>query len=133
MGGRRPFGFEQDMTIRDVEASAVRQAYDDILAGVPLAQIARDWNDAGLLTPLTTRQGEPSRWTGDTVRPVLLNPRNAGLRATVPSWRTAPARSRSWAGPSGRQSCPKRPGGPWWVCSPILTASPDAVELIGHC
>ena len=55
MGGRRPFGFEQDMTIRDVEASAVRQAYDDILAGVPLAHIARDWNDAGLLTPLTTR------------------------------------------------------------------------------
>jgi site-specific DNA recombinase len=84
MGGRRPFGFEQDMTIRDVEASAVRQAYDDVLAGVPLAQIARDWNGAGLLTPLATRQGEPSRWTGDSVRPVLLNPRNAGLRGYGP-------------------------------------------------
>jgi site-specific DNA recombinase len=77
-------GFEQDMTIRDVEATAVRQAYDDVLAGVPLAQIARDWNAAGLLTPLTTRQGEPSRWSGDSVRPVLLNPRNAGLRGYGP-------------------------------------------------
>jgi site-specific DNA recombinase len=26
MGGRRPFGFELDMTIRETEAAAVRQA-----------------------------------------------------------------------------------------------------------
>jgi site-specific DNA recombinase len=84
MGGRRPFGFEQDMTIRENEATAIRQAFEDVLAGVSLSQVARDWNSAGLLTPLTTRQGEPSRWTGDTVRPVLLNPRSAGLRGYGP-------------------------------------------------
>ena len=35
-----------------------------MLTGVSLGQIARDWNDAGLLTPLKTRKGEPSQWTG---------------------------------------------------------------------
>jgi site-specific DNA recombinase len=94
MGGRRPFGFELDMTIRETEAAAVRQAYKDVLAGVSLGQIARDWNAAGFYTPLETRKGEQSRWTGTSVRPVLLNPRYAGLRVTVPSWRTARGRSR---------------------------------------
>jgi site-specific DNA recombinase len=84
MGGRRPFGYEQDMTIREVEATAVRQAFDDVLAGVPLGQIARDWNAAGLLTPLKTRKGEPSQWTSANVRPVLMNPRYAGLRGYGP-------------------------------------------------
>jgi site-specific DNA recombinase len=84
MGGRRPFGFEQDMTLRDPEATAVRQAYNDVLAGASLGHVARDWNAAGLLTPLLTRKGEPSRWTPAAVRPVLLNPRNAGIRGYGP-------------------------------------------------
>jgi site-specific DNA recombinase len=84
MGGRRPFGFEQDMTIRESEAAAIRQAYDDVLAGVSLGQVARNWNAAGFYTPLKTRKGEPSRWTGSSVRPVLLNPRNAGIRGYGP-------------------------------------------------
>jgi hypothetical protein len=84
MGGRRPFGFEQDMTIRASEATAVRQAYADVLVGVSLGQVARDWNAAGPLTPLKTRKGEPSRWRPATVRPVLMNPRFAGLRGYGP-------------------------------------------------
>ena len=37
MGGRRPFGYESDgKTIRESESWAVRQAFDDILAGVSL-------------------------------------------------------------------------------------------------
>jgi hypothetical protein len=80
MGRQRPFGYEQDMTIRETEAEAVRAAFDDVLAGVPLGRVARNWNAAGLLTPLHNRSGEPSQWTGASVRPVLMNPRYAGLR-----------------------------------------------------
>lgn len=100
-GGRRPFGYEPDgMTVREVEAQAVRDAYDSVLLGVPLGRIATDWNARGLRTPqrvylhgcggacgptIRPREcprhqlGEHSRWTAQTVRPLLLNPRYAGL------------------------------------------------------
>jgi DNA invertase Pin-like site-specific DNA recombinase len=85
VGGRRPFGYESDgVNVRDTEAAAIRQAYDDVLAGVSLAQVARDWNAAGLVTPQKTRKGEPSQWIATTVRPVLQNPRYAGLRGYAP-------------------------------------------------
>lgn len=102
-GGRRPFGYEPDgMTVRETEAKAVRDAYDAVLSGVPLGRIATDWNGRGLRTPQrlyvhgcdgtcapTVRPrecprhelGEHSQWTAQTVRPLLLNPRYAGLRA----------------------------------------------------
>lgn len=91
--GRRAFGFEQDgITHRHAEVAALRQAYDDLLHGVPLGRIARDLNARGLFTPQLTRaergpNGEvvkapaPSRWTAQTISPTLLNPRYAGLRA----------------------------------------------------
>lgn len=104
IGGRRPFGYEADGTVvREPEAAALREAYGSVLAGVTLAGVARDWNARGLFTPQAGYahgcQGtcddhvrpracpqhilsdEPSRWTAQTVRPVLLNPRYAGLRA----------------------------------------------------
>lgn len=82
IGGRRPFGYEPDgVTLRESEAAALRKAYDDVLHGVPLGRIAREWNDAGLLTPQATRDGAPSRWSAQTVGPCLLNPRYAGLRS----------------------------------------------------
>jgi hypothetical protein len=86
VGGRRPFGYEQDgMTVRTDEAAAIKDAYRDVLSGVSLAEIARGWNTAGLRSGQTRwkpdRKGEPSEWARDTVRMVLLNPRNAGLRA----------------------------------------------------
>lgn len=105
VGGRRPFGYEADgVAIREPEASAVRAAYDAVLTGVKLGRVAADWNAMGLLTPqagyahgcggtcdasATARQcparlaTEPSTWTSQTVRPVLLNPRYAGLRSHV--------------------------------------------------
>ena len=83
VGGRRPFGYEGDgMTLRDVEADALARAYDSVLHGVPVAAIVRELNDAGLFTPQLTRTGEPSRWSAQTFRQVLLNPRYAGIRAT---------------------------------------------------
>ena len=85
-GGRRPFGYEPDgVTIRDVEAEVIVRAYDDVLAGVSLAQIARDWNAAGLHTPQSTRAGGESCWIPSTARDVLMNPRNAGLRGYGPA------------------------------------------------
>jgi len=75
VGGRRPFGYEPDgLTIRPGEADALRDGYDAILSGVPLAAVARDWNARGVPT------GQGSPWTHDSIRHCLLNPRNAGLR-----------------------------------------------------
>ena len=85
VGGARPFGYEADgKTIKADEADAIRRAYDDVLAGVSLSAIARDWNEAGLFTPQKTRKGEPSEWGPDTIRPVLLNPRYCGKRGYAP-------------------------------------------------
>lgn len=84
IGGRRPFGYELDgMTIRETEASAIRDAYTAVLEGVPLSQVARDWNALGLYTPQAARDGSRSPWEGQTVRQTLLNPRYAGLRSHV--------------------------------------------------
>jgi site-specific DNA recombinase len=91
--GRRAFGYEHDgVTLRPAEADALRQAYSDVLHGVPLARIARDLNAKGLYTPQLTRARrspdgdvirapQPSPWTAQTVSPMLLSPRYAGLRA----------------------------------------------------
>ncbi|MEA9997843.1 recombinase family protein [Cryobacterium sp. RTS3] len=85
-GGRRPFGYDQDgMTVRPVEAAAIREGYASVLAGVPLAEIARSWNDQGLVSGQERykagHKGEPSPWRNDSVRVVLLNPRYMGKRA----------------------------------------------------
>lgn len=71
----RPFGIEFDGTgLVEPEAAALRKAYTDVLDGAPLASVARDWNAAGLLTP------KGKTWRATSVRTVLLNARNAGLR-----------------------------------------------------
>ncbi len=82
VGGRRPFGYLADgATLHPVEAPAVEAAYEAVLAGVPLGQVARDVTAAGLHTPQLTRSGEPSAWTSQTIGLMLKNPRYAGLRA----------------------------------------------------
>jgi len=81
VGGRRAFGYEQDgMTVRENEAALVRQGYADVLAGVSLAAIAREWNAAGHTTPQGRRNGDPKSFDYNAVHVVLGNPRNAGLR-----------------------------------------------------
>jgi DNA invertase Pin-like site-specific DNA recombinase len=85
-GGRRPFGYDKDgMTVRPAEAAAVVDGYRDVLMGVPLAAIARDWKSRGLVTASTRylekHRGEPSDWTSGSVRTVLINPRYMGKRA----------------------------------------------------
>jgi site-specific DNA recombinase len=100
-GGRRPFGYEQDgRTIRPVEAVAVREGYAALLAGVPLAEIARTWNAQGLFTGQMRYKGlrdennkpvEPSPWVANSVRLVLMNPRYMGRRAHLGEIMTEPA------------------------------------------
>ncbi len=86
VGGRRPFGYDDGgLTVREDEAAAIRRGYESLLAGVPLAAIAREWNAAGLRSGQVKwrpdSKGQPSEWHPDTVRMVLKNPRNAGKRA----------------------------------------------------
>jgi site-specific DNA recombinase len=86
VGGRRPFGYEPDgMTVRGLEARAIKAGYTAVLAGEPIAEVAREWNARGLTTGQTgwkgERKGVPSPHTPSSVRDVLRNPRNAGLRA----------------------------------------------------
>ncbi|MDQ0865732.1 recombinase family protein [Arthrobacter globiformis] len=86
VGGRRPFGYDADgVTVRPAEAAAIKAGYEMALAGVPLAEIARRWNADGFTTGQTRRkeghEGQPSPWQAYSVRMVLLNPRNAGLRS----------------------------------------------------
>jgi hypothetical protein len=64
------------MKLRKREAQAVRDAYEWLLDGVSLGQIAQRWNDLGLYTP----QGD-HLWTGATVGTCLRKPRNAAFRA----------------------------------------------------
>lgn len=84
--GRRPFGYEPDgMTLRAKEAAAIAVGFRSFLSGVPLAQIARDWNQQGLVTGQkrysAANRGEPSPWQAYSVRMVLTNPRYMGKRA----------------------------------------------------
>lgn len=81
IGGRRPFGFEQDgMTIRPAEADAVVAAFNDYLAGTAILAIAKQWNAAGLLSGVPSKTGEPATWGHGGVRQVLRNARYIGVR-----------------------------------------------------
>jgi site-specific DNA recombinase len=86
----RTFGYTMDGQPLEPEASAVRQAVMDVLAGKSIQQVARDWNAAGLKTTLAGRvQKNPhtkqdvvvsGEWTGRRVRRLLVNPRYAGIK-----------------------------------------------------
>jgi hypothetical protein len=70
----RAFGYNTNGTLKTNEANAIRAAYKAMLAGATLYGIAAQWNQRGL----TSTRG--NRWTGRTVRQVLINGRYAGLR-----------------------------------------------------
>lgn len=81
----RAFGWNVGRTaLVPAEATAIRDAYRDVLAGVKLAEIARRWNAAGLLSgavKLSDPHPRPlSTWRAETVKALLIHPRNAALR-----------------------------------------------------
>lgn len=84
--GPVPLGFNDDrVTHHPEQAELVRQAYADLLAGATLAGIARKLNAAGMRSGKTRwargKEGQPCAWSPNSVRHMLLAPRNAGLRA----------------------------------------------------
>lgn len=80
-GGVRPYGFEKDgMTVRQREAEEIRNAAVQLVSGASLRAIVRSLNDRGV--PTAAAADDPSRktrWTGQTLRGILLSPRVAGL------------------------------------------------------
>ena len=79
--GLRPFGFEPGgEVVRADEAEAIRLGCKLIVEGGSLGDVARAWNDGGVLT--TT--GKP--WGRVLVRKVLIRPRIAGLVEHNPGW-----------------------------------------------
>lgn len=74
-GGRRPFGYQPDgLTINPEEAATLQRAYTLVLNGETLHSIANTLNSEGV----TTTAG--NRWSGATVRQMLIKPRYAGIR-----------------------------------------------------
>lgn len=71
---RPPFGFNQDLTANEPQAAALREVYAKLLTGASVSELARWLNSEGH----TTNRG--NGWTSTSLRPVLLNPRNVGLR-----------------------------------------------------
>ena len=70
----RPFGYTIDGQPLEPEASAVRKAVADVLAGKSIRRVAMEWNAQGL----TTTRG--TAFNGPAVRRLLAKPRYAGLR-----------------------------------------------------
>lgn len=75
----RVFGYTRTGEVLEPEATAVRQAVTDVLAGRSLRSIAAEWNQAGLATPQRARRGG-GPWSNLTLRRALLKPCYAGLR-----------------------------------------------------
>ncbi|MGW4825751.1 recombinase family protein [Streptomyces sp. NPDC004227] len=75
-GSIRPFGYKDDKRKLDPkEAAALRKAVERILTGASPRTIAAEWNKQGI----TTTRG--NRWSKDTVKQVLRNPRICGYRS----------------------------------------------------
>ncbi|MGH3201726.1 MAG: recombinase family protein [Streptosporangiaceae bacterium] len=88
-GGKRPFGFEADgVTVRPDEAAEIRTAADGMLSGVSLRQLAASLRGRGI--PAV----KGAQWTPETLRDILLRPRNAGLMVHRPGGGRGPRRTR---------------------------------------
>lgn len=85
---QRPFGFIKTTDehgkpglaeLHPTEAPLVREAYEKVLAGASTNSIMQEWNQAGVKT------STGAAWRNQRLRQLLMNPRNAGLRAHTPT------------------------------------------------
>lgn len=73
VGGSRPFGWNEDRrTLHPLESELLRKARLDILAGVGIHTICREWHEAGIRTP------RGNKWVHTVLRNLLLSPRLTG-------------------------------------------------------
>jgi DNA invertase Pin-like site-specific DNA recombinase len=73
-GGKRPYGFEPDLTtIRESEAAVIRELAGRILAGESTGSLVRDLNARGI----PNASGSP--WYHEGIRKLMCGPRLAGL------------------------------------------------------
>jgi site-specific DNA recombinase len=90
----RAFGYTLDGQPLEPEASAIRKAVVDVLAGKSIQAVTREWNAVGLTTTLagqkrdeyTDKRGRvvkagtvSGKWNSPRVRRLLINPRYAGV------------------------------------------------------
>ena len=71
--GRRAFGWVDKKTSDPIEAAAIVDGIDRVLAGEALVDVARAWNKHGLRPPTAPL------WSTSAVKVVLTNPRHIGL------------------------------------------------------
>ncbi len=72
-GGRRPYGFERDGSVRRGEAAEIVRAADAVLAGITMRQILLDFRRRGVPTVTGTQ------WTSTALTRILMRPRTAGI------------------------------------------------------
>lgn len=83
---QRAFGWEEDgITIRESEATVIRQAVEEIKAGASIASIQHRWNQAGIRTAVDPEQSKKAvkpdgQWEWSVVYRVLLGWRTVGIR-----------------------------------------------------
>ncbi|MBT8228247.1 MAG: recombinase family protein [Dactylosporangium sp.] len=72
-GGRRPFGFDEDgLTVRPDEAKVIEDCTVRFVQGASMRSLAADLRERAVPTVTGTR------WTAQTLRDILMRPRNAG-------------------------------------------------------
>ena len=83
-GGKRRYGYTPDMSdLVPAEAAVIRDLAARVLAGSTLASLARELNDRGVPTALSTPEN-PVAWTGPNLSVMLRRPHLAGLRTHTP-------------------------------------------------
>jgi site-specific DNA recombinase len=70
----RPFGWQADKRTLDPHEALIRQAARDLIAGVGIHTIVRQWNQAGVRTT------KGNLWVHQVMRQMFLSPRLAGYR-----------------------------------------------------
>ena len=126
VGGRRAFGYESDgVTIRPDEAELIRAGYAAVLAGEPVAAVAREWTASGISTTQGTRTGAATVWHRSGVRDILLNPRNAALRRHRPTGAQGDFRKDPEAFVVGRAEWPAIVDEDTWRAAVRVLVSPD--------
>ncbi|WP_261876585.1 recombinase family protein [Mycobacterium marinum] len=121
VGGRRAFGYEADgVTIRETEAALIKQGYADVLAGESLSEVARRWDASGI-TPAQSDK----RWYRGTVKDVLTNPRQAGLRRYRPAEERPRIRQNPELGIVGKAQWPGIVDEATWRAAVRILCDPD--------